>query len=71
MATAGLNDCRNQVNILCQNQEIPVGGRLGHIWQNWKKNNQRQLGFTNSKRGLQVRIHRENSSYWQKENQCF
>ena len=37
MATAGLNDCRNQVNILCQNQEIPVGGRLGHLWQNWKK----------------------------------
>lgn len=34
---AGLNDCKYQVNILCQNQEIPVGGRLGHFWQNWEK----------------------------------
>lgn len=37
MATTGLNDCRNRVNILCQNQEILVGGRLGHFWQNWEK----------------------------------
>ena len=37
MATTGLNDCKNQVNILCQNQEIPLGGRLGHFWQNWEK----------------------------------
>jgi hypothetical protein len=37
VATTGLNDCRNRVNILCQNQEILVGGRLGHFWQNWEK----------------------------------
>jgi hypothetical protein len=37
VATTGLNDCRNRVNILCQNQEILVGGRLGHFWQNWGK----------------------------------
>jgi hypothetical protein len=50
VATTGLNDCKNWVNILCQNQEILVGGRLGHFWQNWEKK-QRQLGFTKELNG--------------------
>ena len=32
-----LNDYKKQVNILCQNPEIPVGGRLKLFWQNWAK----------------------------------